>query len=125
MYAAPGGSPIIQHYLSLFLTAVNEGRIPLERVVEITSTAPARLVDLYPRKGVIAVGSDADLVAVDLEREMVVTAENSLYKCGWTPLEGRTVKGVPAVTILRGKVIYENDTVVGEQGYGQPVTATP
>jgi dihydroorotase len=124
MFAAPGGSPIIQHYLSLFLTAVNEGRISLERVVEMTSTAPARLVDLYPRKGAIAVGSDADIVAVDLDREHTITAENSLYKCGWTPLEGRTVKGVPVLTVLRGRVIFENDQVVGEQGYGQQVTAS-
>jgi dihydroorotase (multifunctional complex type) len=124
MYAAPGGSPIIQHYLSLFLTAVNEGRISLERVVEMTSTAPARFVNLYPRKGVIAVGSDADFVAVDLGREQTVTAQNSLYKCGWTPLEGRTVKGLPVLTVLRGEVIYEDGEVVGKPGYGRPVTAS-
>jgi dihydroorotase (multifunctional complex type) len=124
MYAAPGGSPIIQHYLSLFLSAVHEGRISLERVVEITSTSAAKLVDLYPRKGALSVGSDADIVAIDLDHQYTVTAENSLYKCGWTPLEGRTLTGVPVLTVLRGRIIYEDDTVVGEPGYGRPVSVS-
>jgi dihydroorotase len=121
MFAAPGGSPIIQHYLSLFLTDVNEGGISLERVVEICSSAPAKLLDLYPRKGAIQVGSDADLVIVDLEREQVIRAAESYYKCGWTNLEGRTVKGVPVMTVLRGRIIAEDGVVSAEPGYGELV----
>jgi dihydroorotase len=122
MYAAPGGSPILQHYLSLFLTEVDAGRLTLDRVVDLCSVAPARLVDLYPRKGAIAPGSDADLVVVDLEREAVVTADGLYSKSAWTNLEGRHVRGVPVMTILRGRVISEDGVVTAEPGSGRPVT---
>jgi dihydroorotase-like cyclic amidohydrolase len=123
MFAAPGGSPIIQHYLSLFLTEINAGGdFTLERVVELCSTNPAKLVNVYPRKGAIAVGSDADLVVVNMDKELVIRAEDSYYKCGWTNLEGRRVKGIPTMTVLRGKVIMEDGIVTGEQGYGEPIT---
>jgi dihydroorotase-like cyclic amidohydrolase len=123
MFAAPGGSPIIQHYLSLLLTEVNEGRgIGLERVVELCSSAPAKLLDLYPQKGAIAVGSDADLVVLDMDKEMVVRATESYYKCGWTSLEGRAVKGVPVMTILRGRLIAEDGKVTAAPGYGELVS---
>jgi dihydroorotase len=123
MFASPGGSPMLQHYLSLMLTDVNAGRLTLDRVVELCSVAPARLVDLYPRKGAIAVGSDADLVVVDLAREAVVRAAESYHKCGWSNLEGRTVTGLPVMTILRGRVIAEDGVVSAEPGSGEPVTA--
>jgi dihydroorotase (multifunctional complex type) len=123
MFASPGGSPMLQHYLSLLLDDVNKGRLELDRVVELCSTAPARLVNLYPRKGAIAPGSDADLVIVDMEREMVIRAAESYHKCGWSNLEGRTVTGVPVMTILRGRVIAEDGVVLVEPGTGEPVTA--
>lgn len=119
MYAAPGGSPMVQHYLSLLLTDVNAGKLALERVVELCSTNPAKLVGLYPRKGVIAPGSDADLVVVDLRRRETITAARGYSKCGWTPLEGREVQGVPVMTILRGQVIAENGEVFAEPGNGR------
>jgi len=119
MFATPGGSPTVQHYLSLLLTAVNEGRLSLERVVELCATNPARLVGLYPRKGTIAVGSDADLVVVDLDRRETITAARSYYKCGWTVLDGRAVHGVPLLTILRGRVIAENGVVDAAPGSGR------
>lgn len=123
MFAAPGGGPMIQHFLSLLLTDVNAGRISLERVVDLCATAPARLVNLYPRKGAIAAGSDADFVIVDMERESVIHAADSYHKCGWSTLEGRTVTGVPVMTILRGTVVAENGVVLVEPGNGEPVTA--
>jgi dihydroorotase-like cyclic amidohydrolase len=124
MYATPGGSPALQHLLSLFLTAVHDGRLALDRVVELCSAAPARLVDLYPRKGAIAPGSDADLVVVDLDREAVISAASGFHsKCGWTNLEGRAVRGVPVMTILRGRVIAEDGVVTVQPGSGEPVTA--
>lgn len=119
MFAAPGGMPIIEHYLSLLLTEVNAGRVSLERVVELCCTNPARLVGFYPRKGVIAPGADADLVVLDLQRRETITAARSHYKCGWTPLEGREVQGVPVMTILRGRVIAEHGVVTAEPGYGR------
>jgi dihydroorotase len=123
MFAAPGGSPSLQFYLSLFLTAVSEGRLTLERVVELCSANPARLVNLYPRKGAIAPGSDADLVVVDLDRRGVLRAADAYHKCGWTNLEGVEVTGMPVMTILRGRVIAEDGVVTAEPGTGAPVTA--
>jgi dihydroorotase-like cyclic amidohydrolase len=122
MYATPGGSPSIQHYLSLLLTEVAAGRITLERVVDLCAAAPARLVNLYPRKGAIAEGSDADLVLVDLGRRSTISAATGHSKCGWTNLEGREVTGVPVMTILRGRVVADEGEVLVEPGFGRPVT---
>jgi dihydroorotase (multifunctional complex type) len=122
MYATPGGSPMVQHYLSLMLTAVNEGRISLDRVVELCSAGPARLCNAYPKKGVLAPGSDADIVVVDMDGEMTIRAEETYYKCGWTALDGRKVKGVPVLTVLRGRVIAEDGKVLAGPGNGRPVT---
>jgi dihydroorotase-like cyclic amidohydrolase len=122
MYATPGGSPMVQDYLSLMLTAVNEGRIGLDRVVELCCAGPARLCNAYPRKGVLAPGSDADIVVVDMDREHTIRAEETYYKCGWTALDGRTVKGVPVMTVLRGQVIAEDGKVLAGPGTGRPIT---
>jgi dihydroorotase len=120
MYACPGGSgPKVQEVLSFFLTEVNEGKISLERVVDLLSTNPAKLVNLYPRKGVIAPGSDADLVVVDVHKRDTITAARSYSKCGWSAFEGREVQGVPTMTILRGRVIMENGEVFAEPGSGK------
>ena len=122
MFAAPGGAPMLQHYLSLLLTAVNERRISLERVVALCSTNPAKLVGLYPRKGALAAGSDADMVVVNLGTSAVIRAADAYSKCGWTSLEGREVRGLPTMTILRGRVIAEDGVVHGQPGDGRHVT---
>jgi dihydroorotase (multifunctional complex type) len=122
MFAAPGGAPMVEHYLSLFLTDVAAGRIALDRVVELCATNPARLVGLYPRKGAIAAGSDADLAILDLERRHVISAARSHSKCGWTSLEGREVTGLPVMTIVRGRVVADKGDILVAPGYGEPVT---
>ncbi len=125
-WKAHTGTPSAQHYLSLLLTDVSAGRISLERAVEIVSLKPAKLFGLYPRKGAIRVGADADLVAVDLGRKHVITDEEVLSKCGWTPYAGRKVRGVPVHTLVRGQFVFENGSVVGRPGYGRlasPVNA--
>ena len=118
-WKAHTGTPSEQHYLSLLLTDVSAGRISLERAVEIVSTKPAKLFGLYPRKGAIRVGADADLVAVDLNKEHVITDEEVLSKCGWTPYAGRKVRGLPVHTLVRGQFVFENGKVVGEPGCGR------
>jgi dihydroorotase len=118
-WKAHTGTPSEQHYLSLLLTDVCAGRISLERAVEIVSTKPARLFGLYPRKGTIQVGADADMVAVDLSREHTIANEEVLSKCGWTPYAGRKVRGLPVHTLVRGQFVFENGKVVGEPGYGR------
>lgn len=125
MYATPGGSPSIEHYPRLLFDAVNQGRLTLEKVVELCATNPARLMGYDDRKGSIKIGADADLVVVDMEREETITAANSHYMCGWTNLEGVTVKGVPSMTILRGNVIMEDGNVTAEPGSGELLSPVP
>ena len=119
MWKAPGGEPQIQDYLRLFLTEVNCGRLSLDQLVRLTAYNPARVFGLYPRKGVIQPGSDADLVIVDMQRELLIRNEDTYTKCGWTPYAGRTVKGIPICTILRGQVVMEEGKVLGQPGQGR------
>ncbi len=119
MWKAHGGAPYVQDYLSLFLNAASQGRISLERIAELGSEIPARRFGFYPRKGVIRVGSDADLVVVDLNRERTISKEQSYSRAGYNPFEGWKVKGVPVHTIVRGQVVMENGKVVGKPGTGR------
>lgn len=122
MWKAAGGVPQIQETLSLFLTEVNRGRLTLERLAEITATGPARTFGLYPRKGIIQVGSDADLVVVDLAAHRTIREADVLSKCGWTAFDGREVQGVPLHTLVRGQFVMRDGRVIGEPGYGQHAT---
>ena len=89
MWSCPGGEPQIQDYLSLFLTAVNEGKLSLDTLVRISSYNAAKLFNVYPKKGVIQPGSDADMVIVDMNKEEVISNETTYTKVGWTPYHGR------------------------------------
>ena len=122
MWKSPGGEPQIQDYLKLFLTAVNEGKLTLDKLVRITSYNPARIFGVYPRKGTIQVGSDADLTIVDMKREETITNETTYTRVGWTPYHGRKVKGAPVYTIVRGKVVMQDGKVVGKPGGGEFIT---
>src|SRR5207247_8072362 len=106
-------------YLSYFLNAVNEDKLSLDTLVRITSSTPARIFGVYPRKGTIQPGSDADLVIVDMNKEAVITNETTYTKVGWTPYHGRKVKGVPIRTIVRGKTVMADGKIVGKPGDGQ------
>src|SRR5579884_575292 len=86
---------------------VNAGRITLERLAQVASENPARIFGLYPRKGAIQVGSDADLVVADLDREATITKELLHTVTPWSVYEGRRVKGWPVMTLLRGEVVME------------------
>ena len=96
--------------------------ISLERVVEATSTAPARIFGLID-KGEIRVGAFADLVIADLDRAMVIRDEEVLSLTGWTPYAGDQVKGVPVRTMVRGRTVYVDGKVVGEKGWGKQAVA--
>jgi dihydropyrimidinase len=98
---------------------VRGGRISLNRMVELLSTNPAKLFGLYPRKGTIAVGSDADIVVFDPERKQTITAANSHSKTDYNLYEGTEVTGVPELVMLRGQVLVENDELVAQPGVGQ------
>ena len=121
MWRAPGGVPQIQEYLSLFLDAVGQGRLSLERLVELVAGGPARVFGLAPQKGAIAVGADADLAIVDLSRERVIEENEVESKCGWTPFAGRRVRGAVVHTLVRGEFVYRDGRVVGRPGHGRLV----
>ena len=95
---------------------VNKGRISLEQVAEVCALNPARVFGIYPRKGRLAVGADADIVIVDLDKEVTVKTENLRSMCDWSIYDGWTLKGWPVHTVLRGRVI------VGE---GEPEALQP
>ncbi len=117
-WKAHTGTPSTQFYLRLLLDASADGRISLERVVESTATTPARVFGLAG-KGRLEVGADADIVVVDLEREEVITDDEVLSKCGWTPYAGRRTRGSVAATISRGDVVYRDGQVIGTPGRGR------
>ncbi len=83
------------------------------------STNPAKVFGFYPRKGTIAVGSDADLVIVDLEKKVRFSHKMSTSFCDWSVWEGWEFKGFPVATVLRGEVIAEDGKLVGKAGYGR------
>ena len=93
--------------------------LSLQRIAELTSYNPATYHDLYPKKGTIAIGSDADLAIIDLDKEKEVSVDTLHSAQDFTPFEGIKYKGWPACTIVRGKVIFENDRIVGKPGDGQ------
>jgi dihydropyrimidinase len=103
----------------LYSEGVRTGRISLSRMVELTSTNSARLFGLYPRKGTIAVGSDADLVVFDPERSLEVTGSMLKSNADYSVYEGTVVTGWPEITLRRGEVVYRDDRVVGKPGSGE------
>ncbi len=121
MWKAPMGiGNATQMILPVMISeGVNKKRIPLEKVVEVCSYNPARVFGFYPRKGTIAVGSDADLVIVDLEKKVKFTSEMSTSLCDWSIWEGWDFKGFPVGTIIRGEVVVEDSKLVGKPGYGR------
>jgi dihydropyrimidinase len=100
---------------------VRAGRISLNRMVELLATSPAKLFGLYPRKGTIAVGSDADIVVFDPEKKLTITAANQHSKTDYNLYEGTEVTGSPEVVLLRGHVLVEGDELVASPGIGQYV----
>jgi dihydropyrimidinase len=113
------GFPSSSTMLPLILSeGVNEGRISLDRAVEVTSTDTAKAWNLYPKKGTIRVGSDADLVVVDLDETKTVTPELLQGGADYSIYEGRDVTGWPTHTVVRGQVAFAEGEVVGEKGFG-------
>jgi dihydropyrimidinase len=94
----------------------NKGRLGLSRLQRVCCENPARIFGLYPKKGVIARGADADLVLVDLKEKRKVTADQLHYKVGWTPYQGWTLKGWPVLTICRGEVVFEDGQLSAKPG---------
>jgi dihydropyrimidinase len=116
----PNGAPGIETRLTLVHDGgVGGGRLSLNRFVELCSTAPAKMFGLFPRKGTIAVGSDADIVLFDPRRTQTLGVNTLHMKVDYNPYEGRTVQGSPSMVIAGGKVIVEDGKFVGKKGDGR------
>ncbi len=116
----PNGGPGIEHRLSLVYTGgVHGKRFSANRFVQLVSTAPAKLFGLYPRKGTVAVGADADLVVFDPNEEQVISAKTHHMRVDYSMFEGIRIKGVPKTVLSRGRVIVEGGKFVGRPGAGQ------
>ena len=116
----PNGGPGIEHRLSLVYTGgVHGKRFSANRFVQLVSTAPAKLFGLYPRKGTIAVGSDADLVVFNPDQEQVISAKTHHMRVDYSMFEGIRVKGVPQTVLSRGRVVIAGNKFVGRAGAGQ------
>ncbi len=120
MWDIPLGIWGAQEFLPNMLTrGVNEGNLSLHDLVKITSENPAKIFNLYPQKGAIRVGSDADLTIVDLDKKQKFTTEKVQSKSGWSPYDGDTFTGWPIRTIVRGQTVMEDGEITGKPGEGK------
>jgi dihydropyrimidinase len=122
---APRGLPGIQERLSALCSAgVHGGKISANRFVELTSTMPAKLFGLFPRKGTLAVGSDADMVIFDPKIEVTLSKSLGLSRSDYTPYEGMRVRGATWLVLQRGRVIARESKVMGRPGSGEFLSRT-
>jgi dihydropyrimidinase len=116
----PNGGPGVENRMSLIYDGgVVQKRIGLNRFVELTSTAAAKIFGLFPKKGTIAVGSDADIVIFNPEREQVISAATHHMRVDYSAYEGRKVRGVTEIVLSRGNVIVEDGAFKGKAGQGR------
>jgi dihydropyrimidinase len=116
----PNGGPGVEHRMSLIYSGgVAGGRFSVNRFVELVSTTPAKLFGLYPRKGTIAAGSDADLVIFDPKRKHTISAQTHHMRVDYSMFEGIEVTGMPDVVLSRGRVVVEGDKFLGRAGQGE------
>jgi dihydropyrimidinase len=122
----PNGAPGIETRLTLVHDGgVRPGRITMNRFVEVCSTTPARMFGLFPRKGTIAVGSDADIVVFDPKKKQTLGVKTLHMRVDYNPYEGTVVEGAPAFVVSQGNVIIEGDKFVGRKGAGRFIKRGP
>ena len=114
----PNGLPGVEHRVILMYDGVRRGLLDIHHFVDLVATMPAKLFGLFPRKGTIAPGSDADLVIFDPERPLTISAANQHQRVDYTPYEGIQVQGVPETVLLRGRVIVRDGAYTGSKGGG-------
>jgi dihydroorotase len=117
--ASPSGMPGVQTLVPLMLTHVANGRLSLERFIDLTSGGAQRVFGTA-NKGRMAVSYDADLTIVDLKAKKTITHDQQASRCGWTPFDGFETTGWPVATIVRGRVVMKDGELIG-QAHGQPV----
>jgi dihydropyrimidinase len=124
--AIPNGAPGIEHRLSLlFSEGVSKKRITLKRFVDLVSTSPAKFFGLFPEKGIVKAGSDADLVLFDPKASFKISAMTQHQNVDYTPYEGFKGKGMARVVIANGQVIVRDGEFLGRPGVGRFLKRKP
>ncbi len=122
----PNGHPAIEHRMELlFSEGVNKGRITPQRFVEVTSTNAAKIFGMFPRKGTISIGADADLVIFDPQKKHRISAETHHMNCDYSGYEGWELTGKIETVLLRGKVAIDGGETKVQKGYGQFIKRKP
>ena len=122
----PNGAPGIETRMSLVYDGgVRKGKISMNRFVELTSTSPAKIFGMFPKKGTIAPGSDADIVIFDPEKKTTLSAKTHHMKVDYNPYEGRQVTGVTETVLSRGRVIIDGGKFTGKAGAGSFLKRDP
>ena len=114
IWTALSGAPGVETNVPLMLTQVNQGKLTLNKYVELQAEGPARAWNLWPRKGNLNVGSDADVTIVDMKKESSLDKAKLQCRSQTTPFHGWRVKGMPVYSIVRGNMIARNGEIVGE-----------
>ena len=116
----PNGVPGVENRMHVvYQGGVVQRGWSMNRFVQVTSTTPAKLFGLFPRKGTLAVGSDADIVLWDPQRKYMISAATQFTRVDYNPYEGMTIDGSPSLVMARGRVIFENDKFLGWRGQGE------
>ena len=122
----PNGTGGLEDRMPVLWThGVNTGRLTMNEFVAVTSTNIAKILNMYPKKGAVLVGADADLIVWDPTLEKTITAETQVSAIDYNVFEGKHVKGLPRFTLTRGRVGFEDGKVIEKQGHGQFVKRTP
>lgn len=121
----PNGAPVVEHRMELlFSEGVLKNKISLQKFVEVTSTAPAKIFGLFPRKGTIAVGSDADLVILDPKTKHTLSAKTHHMNCDYSAFEGWQLTGKVKTTVLRGTIAIDEGKALVDKGFGKYLSRT-
>lgn len=124
MFNTPAGFSGIQTgYMAFFSEGVNKRKMPLEQFVAMTSTNAAKRYNVFPKKGILEVGSDADIVIINQKKKWTVTKDQLFYKMKWTPYMGKEIEGKIEKTIVRGTVVYSDGDICVKAGFGEYVPA--
>jgi len=116
----PNGHPAVENRMELlFSEGVNKGKITLNKYVEVACTNPAKIFGMYPRKGTIAIGSDADIIIMDPDEKHVISAKTHHMNVDYSGYEGREVIGKVKTVLLRGQVAIDNNECLLNKGYGK------
>jgi dihydropyrimidinase len=119
------GLPGSELMLPLLYNRVVEGKLSIHQMVALCSTNPAKIFGMYPQKGAILVGSDADIVIYDPKKETTIDYKNMETNCDWSPYQGMKITGYPHMTLVRGEIVAQEGKCVGKKGFGKFVKRGP